>query len=157
MVASEESNRLYHVAKGLEGIVAAATQVSEVDGERGRLTLRGYDITELGDKATLEEVAYLLWHGKLPNKAELDALKAEMSKARQLPPSVLDALHALAPHCDGMHVLRMAVSMLSVGDCTVDNLALPANLVRAARLQAQIDPFTSPYRSCCICCPRWSP
>ena len=72
------------IARGLEGIVAAATQIAEVDGERGRLTLRGYDIRELAGRTTFEEVAYLLWHGKLPNRAEYEALHAEMSAAREL-------------------------------------------------------------------------
>lgn len=138
MDATDDSSRLYHVAKGLEGIVAAATQISEVDGERGRLTLRGYDVSELGGKASFEEVAYLLWHGNLPNRVELEALCDEMSRARHLPGPVMEALHTLSPHNKGMHMLRMAVSMLSQGDADVDNLALPPSLVRAARLQAQI-------------------
>ena len=52
---------------GLEGIVAARTELSEVDGQKGILTIRGYDIEELAGQITLEEAAYLLWHGKLPN------------------------------------------------------------------------------------------
>src|ERR1041385_6724833 len=104
------------VARGLEGIVAAATNIAEVDGEKGRLTLRGYDVSELSGRVTFEEVAYLLWHGKLPNKSELAELTAEMSAARDLPKPALDALHLLAPHASGMHVLRMDASMLSIGD-----------------------------------------
>ena len=57
------------VARGLEGIVAAATNIAEVDGEKGKLTLRGYDVSELSGKVTFEEVAYLLWYGKLPTRA----------------------------------------------------------------------------------------
>src|SRR5919202_3060214 len=84
------------VARGLEGIVAAATQIAEVDGERGRLTLRGYDIRELSGRVTFEEVAYLLWHGKLPNQSEYEALRAEMSAARDLPAPAMAALKDLA-------------------------------------------------------------
>ncbi|MFY8052668.1 MAG: citrate/2-methylcitrate synthase, partial [Armatimonadaceae bacterium] len=62
------------VARGLEGIVAAATNIAEVDGQNGKLTLRGYDISELSGNVIFEEVAYLLWHGKLPNQSELDSL-----------------------------------------------------------------------------------
>src|SRR5256885_2646058 len=90
------------VARGLEGIVAAATQIAEVDGERGRLTLRGYDIRELSGRVSFEEVAYLLWHGKLPNRAEYEALHTEMSSARHLPAPALVALRELSPQAVGM-------------------------------------------------------
>ena len=70
------------IYKGLEGITAAATQIAEVDGANGKLTLRGYDVGELSGKVTFEEVAYLLWNGHLPNAAEYEALKSEMSAAR---------------------------------------------------------------------------
>jgi citrate synthase len=122
----------------LEGIVAAATQIAEVDGEHGRLTFRGYDIRELAGRATFEEVAYLLWHGKLPDRAEYEALRREMSAARELPAPALAALRELAPHTDGMHLLRMGASMLSIGDSDVDNTAIESNQQRAARLQAQM-------------------
>ena len=126
------------VAKGLEGIVAAATRIAEVDGERGRLTLRGYDVSELSGRVTFEEVAYLLWHGTLPNQAELRELRAAMSAARDLPGPVLDALRLLAPYASGMHILRMTASMLSLGDADADTLDPASARTRAARLQAQM-------------------
>src|SRR5579862_3297774 len=93
------------VARGLEGIVAAATSIAEVDGERGKLTLRGYDITELSGRVSFEEVAYLLWHGQLPTQPEYNDLAREMRGARQLAPQALAALRDLAGCADGMHVL----------------------------------------------------
>lgn len=126
------------VAKGLEGIVAAATNIAEVDGAQGKLTLRGYDISELSGNLEFEEVCHLLWYGKLPTRAEFDKLKAEMSAARELPAPVIEALKALAPHAAGMHVLRMGAAMLSIGDESVDSLDVEASRRRAARLQAQI-------------------
>ena len=126
------------VARGLEGIVAAATHISEVDGENGRLTLRGYDVNELSGRVTFEEVAYLLWYGKLPSRAEYNELCAVMSAARELPPVVLDALRILAPHASGMHILRIAASMLSLGDDEVDSLDYAQSQRRAARIQAQM-------------------
>jgi citrate synthase len=126
------------VARGLEGIVAAATNIAEVDGKQGRLTLRGYDISELAGRTTFEEVAYLLWYGKLPDRPEYEALRAEMSAARELPAPALAALRDLAPHASGMHLLRMAASMLSLGDADVDSLEIESNRRRAARLQAQM-------------------
>lgn len=126
------------VARGLEGIVAAATHIAEVDGERGRLTLRGYDVGELSGRVTFEEVAYLLWHGKLPNQGEYNLLFKEMSGARELPPAALAALGNVAKEAEGMHVLRMGASMLSIGDAEVDNLDPDSSRRRAARLQAQM-------------------
>jgi citrate synthase len=126
------------VARGLEGIVAAATNIAEVDGEKGKLTLRGYDISELSGRVTFEEVAFLLWHGKLPNKQELDSLSTEMSGARDLHPAALSALKAVSSEAEGMHVLRMGASVLSIGDGDVDNLDPESSRRRAARLQAQM-------------------
>jgi citrate synthase len=126
------------VAKGLEGIVAAATNIAEVNGELGRLTLRGYDVSELSGRVTFEEVAYLLWHGKLPNASENDSLRNEMSAARELPGPVINALRSLSPHAPGMHILRIAASMLSIGDEDADSLDIASNQRRAARLQAQM-------------------
>lgn len=127
------------VARGLEGIVAAATNIAEVDGEKGKLTLRGYDISELSGNVAFEEVCYLLWHGKLPSRSEYETLSSEIKAARELPAPVLEALKALAPQVPGgMDILRMGAAMLSVGDTDIDNLDLEASRRRAARLQAQI-------------------
>jgi citrate synthase len=126
------------VARGLEGIVAAATKIADVDGAKGRLTLRGYDIGELSGRVTFEEVAYLLWHGKLPNEVELSELKSDLSFYRELQPTVLDALQVLAKQANGMHILRMGASTLSIGYEPKDSLALSVVERRAARLQAQM-------------------
>jgi citrate synthase len=132
----------------LEGIVAAATEIAEVDGEKGRLTLRGYDISELAGRVTFEEVAYLLWRGELPNRQEYDALQEDMRTARELPEPALKALRDLAPHAKGMDILRMGASMLTLDPLDAErNLValgsrsskeMEPNLRRAARLQAQM-------------------
>lgn len=137
-MSAQEDIGAPRVAKGLEGIVAAATHIAEVNGELGRLTLRGYDIRELSGKVSFEEVAYLLWHGKLPNRAEYQALKEEMSAARELHPSALAAMKEVAPHADGMHLLRIGASMLSLGDDDIDSLSIDAARKRASRLTAQM-------------------
>jgi citrate synthase len=131
-------SHIVHVARGLEGVVAAATHIAEVDGERGRLTLRGYDIGELAGRITFEEVAYLLLYGKLPNQTEYDGLLAEMRQARELPEATLKALRELAPHAEGMDILRMGAAMLSVGDPTLNDLDVAGSRRRAIRLLAQM-------------------
>jgi citrate synthase len=126
------------VARGLEGIVAAATNIAEVDGQNGKLTLRGYDISELSGNVIFEEVAYLLWHGKLPNQAELDTLLKTMSAARELPSEVVDCLKTIGSKATGMDIVRIGASMLSIGDDNLGSLDIEVNKERAARLQAQM-------------------
>src|SRR3954468_20614550 len=70
---------------GLEGIVAARTELSDVDGQKGILTIRGYDVEELAGQVSLEEAAHLLWHGKLPTQSELDDLQKRLVGYRRLP------------------------------------------------------------------------
>ena len=96
---------------GLEGVVAAQTAVSEVDGANGRLIYRGgYLIEDLAPAVTYEEVAYLLWHGELPDKAELDALRKQMASARALNKAARGALMSTEPATAPMDVLRTVVS-----------------------------------------------
>jgi citrate synthase len=96
---------------GLEGVVAAETAVSEVDGANGRLIYRGgYLIEDLVPVVSFEEAAYLLWHGELPNESQLDALREEMAGARALNKSARGTLTAIDPATDPMDVLRTVVS-----------------------------------------------
>ncbi len=96
---------------GLEGVVAAETAVSEVDGANGRLIYRGgYLIEDLVPVASYEEIAHLLWHGELPNEKELDALRQQMAAARTLNKSARGALMAMDGQIDPMDVLRTVVS-----------------------------------------------
>jgi citrate synthase len=100
---------------GLEGIVAATTQLSHVDGERGELLIAGYRVDELAEHATFEETTWLLWHGELPDAAQLEAFRAALAAARALP----DSTHALLRDgarrgLDPMDALRMAAGTLSL-------------------------------------------
>ena len=96
---------------GLEGIVAAQTTVSEVDGSGGRLIYRnGYLIEDLAPVAGFEEVAYLLWNGELPNRSQLADLRKQMAAARKLNDSACAALKGGDPATDPMDVLRTVVS-----------------------------------------------
>ena len=71
--------------RGLEGVVAAPTQLCDLDGTHGRLAYRGYDITDLARHASFEEVAHLLWHGDLPTAGELDRTTVALIAARDIP------------------------------------------------------------------------
>jgi citrate synthase len=114
VVANRASVHLHVVPEfspGLEGVVAAQTAISEVDGANGRLIYRGgYLIEDLAPVVEFEEVAYLLWHGDLPDKTQLDALCTEMAAARRLNKPARGTLMAVDPATDPMDVLRTVVS-----------------------------------------------
>src|SRR5258707_15860622 len=95
---------------GLEGIVAAQTTISLVDGANGRLVYRGYVIADLAEEMSFEEVAHLLWYGKLPTRAELDGLTLELAGSRALTPAATPTFNALPKDTDPMDVLRRVVS-----------------------------------------------
>jgi citrate synthase len=102
--------------EGLEGVVAATTALSHVFGEEGKLVYRGYDIHELAGRASFEEVAYLLWEGRLPNKSELASLQKSLGEQRQLPDHVVDVIRALPATAQPMDALRTGVSALGAID-----------------------------------------
>ncbi|HET7419675.1 MAG TPA: citrate/2-methylcitrate synthase [Candidatus Dormibacteraeota bacterium] len=96
---------------GLEGVVAAETSISEVDGANGRLIYRGgYLIEDLVPVVGFEEAAYLLWHGELPNEGQLEALQKQMAAARALDKSARGSLNAMDPAVDPMDTLRTVTS-----------------------------------------------
>jgi citrate synthase len=104
------------IAKGLEGIVANSTSLSDVLGKKGILIYAGYDINELAGKASYEEVVYLLWHGALPNRPQLDELKAQLSSERELPRGIEDFIKSAPIRSNPMDIMRTAVSMLGLYD-----------------------------------------
>jgi citrate synthase len=104
------------VAKGLEGIVANESRLSEVDGANGKLCYLGYSIDDLVAHCTFEETVHLLHRGKLPNRAELAALTADLRAQRSLPREVIDLLRLAPKDGNVMDVLRTAVSFLGVLD-----------------------------------------
>jgi len=104
------------VTDGLEGVVAASTRLSHVDGDAGRLTLAGYAVEDLAPHASFEEVAYLFLHGRLPDPAECAAFARHLSQRRALPAAAIEVLHhAAAAKAPPMDALRMAAPILSLG------------------------------------------
>lgn len=100
---------------GLEGVVAAQTRLSRVDGQRGELIIAGYPLAELAGKATFEETTFLLWHGCLPTQTELTAFQTELAQLRPLPGATLTLLQAAArKQIPPMDALRMAAGTLSL-------------------------------------------
>ncbi len=99
---------------GLEGIVAAETEIGLVDGESGRLVYRGCEAKELAGTHSFEQVAHLLWFGHLPGEVERENLAAELRRHREVPVEILRLIDQLPPGLDMMSVLRTAVSMMGV-------------------------------------------
>jgi len=127
------------IAKGLEGIVANSTALSDVRGEEGILIYAGYNINELAGKVSYEEVVYLLWHGELPNKAQLQSLHEELGAQRELPQGVIDFIKAAPKDANPMDVIRTGVSMLGLYDKVPTGEIDPAkNRQRAVSLTAKV-------------------
>jgi citrate synthase len=127
------------VSRGLEGIIANSTALSDVLGEKGQLIYCGYDINELVGKVSYKEVVYLLWHRKLPNRKELDTFVRELRSQRQLPEPVIDFLKSAPKDANPMDVMRTAISMLGLYDADNGKEATPEiNRRRATSITAKI-------------------
>jgi citrate synthase len=121
---------------GLEDVVATTSAICYLDGERGVLAYCGYDIHDLAPNATFEEVCYLLWHRRLPTKAELGDLQSQLAAARTLPESIIRLMRSL-PAVDGMDALRTLTSALAHYDAEANDSTPQAQYRKAVRLTAQ--------------------
>src|SRR5688500_4697627 len=127
-------------AAGLEDVVTGPSEITDVNGKTGQLIYRGYDIHDLVQNTTFEEVVYLLWYGSLPARGQLDEFANTLRSCYHLPQPIVESLKRYPRDADPMDVLRTSVSELSFYDpdkqSPVDDRT--ANLRRAARLQGQI-------------------
>ncbi|MEO7890130.1 MAG: citrate synthase [Vicinamibacterales bacterium] len=125
---------------GLEDVVAGQSAICFLDGDRGVLAYQGHDIHDLADPecgASFEEVCYLLWHGRLPTRAELGDLQTQLAAARALPEPIIRAMKML-PAVDGMDALRTLTSMLAHYDSDAPMQSPQANYRKAVRLTGQL-------------------
>ena len=125
------------VKPGLEGVVAGETAICSVRPE-GELVYRGYDVHDLAEQASFEEVAYLVLFARLPTRAELEAFDAELRANRTLPPGVVESLELLPSDAVPMDALRTAVSALALYDPDAGDDSGEANLRKATRLLARL-------------------
>ncbi len=131
------------VSKGLDGIIAAQTRLSDVRGEAGELIYAGYDINELAGKVTFEEVIHLLHWNHLPNRKELTELHAILAADRDLPKGVVDILRIVPRDTPPMDVIRTAVSATGCFDAQRDENSYDDQRRKAMRLIAQIPVITA--------------
>src|SRR5690606_28751440 len=132
-------------SRGLEGVVVAQTELSRIDGEKGRLIYRGYEIEDLAEHATFEEVCHLLWFGELPNEKQLADLRAKLAEAREVHPDIIEMLRRLPKDTHPMAALRTAASMLASYDPDAEDMSDEANVRKAIRLTAQLSTLTAAF------------
>src|SRR5688572_6356045 len=121
---------------GLEDVVATSSAICYLDGDRGVLAYCGYDVHDLAQLATFEEVCFLLWHRRLPSRAELGDLQSQLAAGRPLPEAIIRLMRALPP-VDGMDALRTLTSALAHYDAEANDASPQAQYRKAVRLTAQ--------------------
>jgi citrate synthase len=125
------------VATGLRGVIAAASSIGDVNGEKGELIYQGVNIHDLATKSTFEEVVFLLWNGRLPKRQELDELRQHIAASYQIPASILELIKGFPADADPMDSLRTAVSALALTDEDKRDLSRENSIKVATRLTAQ--------------------
>ena len=124
--------------EGLEDVVATSSSICYIDGDRGILSYRGYNVHDLAQHSTFEETAHLLWFGSLPSGSELEETRRKMAASRSLPRQVLDLLWGLPHNAVPMDVLRTAVSLLGLNDPDAGASGREENLAKSYRLTGQV-------------------
>jgi citrate synthase len=140
MADTATNSQVNLIKAGLEDAVVSTSEICFIDGHKGRLLYRGFDVDDLAAQSTFEETVYLLWHGRLPTKKELDAhVKALSATAnRRLPPKLIAMLRQFPRKTTPMEILRTGVSALSAFDPDADDNSREATLRKSVRLTAQM-------------------
>ncbi|MGB7070199.1 MAG: citrate synthase [Pyrinomonadaceae bacterium] len=123
---------------GLRGVVAAQSAIGDVNGEEGKLIYQGYDIHDLAEHSSFEEVIFLLWNGRLPKKDDLEELKAQFSSNYEAPSEIIGLMRQFPKDADAMDVLRTCVSMLDFYDEDAHGTDRESALKAAIKLTAQM-------------------
>ncbi|HKS41103.1 MAG TPA: citrate synthase [Blastocatellia bacterium] len=131
---------------GLEGIVAGESTLSDVNGQEGRLIYAGYDIHDLAEHSTFEEVIYLLWNGLLPTRPQLDELKQQLSSESGLPTEIQQFIRSIPKDANTMDMLRTVVSALSFYDPDKADMSREANVRRSIRLTAKFPTIVTTFQ-----------
>ncbi|MES2803455.1 MAG: bifunctional 2-methylcitrate synthase/citrate synthase [Bdellovibrionota bacterium] len=127
-----------NVKKGLEGVVMDTSSVSKVNAETNSLVYRGYPVQDLAENCTFEEVAFLMYNGELPNKAQLTEFSAKEKSLRDISKDNLNVIKALPKKCHPMDSIRTGVSFLGCEDERIWDAAPAVNMDKAIRLLAKI-------------------
>jgi citrate synthase len=140
------SNEANAVKAGLEGAVAASSSISYIDGNIGKLIYSGYNIHDLAQHSTFEEVIYLLWNNTLPTQSELDNLKAQLRQEPGIPVEIQQLIRTLPQGVNPMDMLRTVISALSFYDPDGQDMSREANLRKAIRLTAKFPTIVTTFQ-----------
>ena len=130
---------------GLEGIIAAQSEICDIDGQAGKLIYCGYNVDDLATRSSFEEVIFLLWHQRLPNQEELKRLKMELEENAEIPFEIMELLKKMAPRLSGMGMLRTFVSILAHFDPEAGDRSTSANEHKALRIVAKLPTLVAAY------------
>jgi citrate synthase len=133
------------LARGLEGVIAAISDITYLDGQKGQMLYKGYNAPDLAGRTKFEEVVHLLWEGELPTKCQLDVLSKSLAAERAVPPEVYDILRALPPKAHPMAALRTAVSYIGASDPEADVVTLDNFRKKAVSLTAKMATLTAAW------------
>jgi citrate synthase len=133
------------ISGGLRDVVALTSAICNVNGTAGTLSYYGYDIHDLTANSTFEEVIYLLWHGELPTRTQLDLHRRALAAERRLPWQLLALLATFPREAEPMAVLRTAVSALAMYDPETADTSRAANVRKAVRLTARIPTIVAAF------------
>lgn len=126
------------LVKGLQGVVVAESSICHIDGEKGKLVYRGYDIQDLAKYSSFEEVVFLLWEGKIPTKKELAKFKKNVNSNMHIPLEVKKFISSLPKKELPISCLRSIVSLLSAYDKEAEDMSMEANKRKALRIMAKM-------------------
>src|SRR5262249_32451383 len=132
---SESETKIH---RGLEGVVVDTTRISKVMPEINALVYFGYPVQELAEQCCFEEVAWLIWHGELPNACDLASLQTAERSRRHISPALLDVIRQSPRTAHPMDVLRTGVSFLGMEDTAPEKEDAATNLIRSIDLMAKI-------------------
>lgn len=132
---------------GLEDVVATTSSICDLDGKLGKLTYFGVDIHDLAQHSSFEETTYLLWHGKLPTRAQLEEVQDQFILQRPLPGRLVDIMRLLPTTTTPMDVLRTCVSALAAFDADLNDKSDTANQQRALRLTAVVPTIVASWEN----------
>ncbi len=132
-------------SEGLQDIIAAESSICLIDGKNSKLSYRGYDIHELCEKSTFEEVVYLLHYGRLPSKKALADFSASLAAEREIPKALEQTVLSFPKSANPMAVLRTAISLLSFYDADAEDKSVEANFRKAIRLIAKTPTLVAVY------------
>ena len=140
MADTAANSQVNLIKAGLEDAVVSTSEICFIDGQKGRLLYRGFDVDDLAAQSTFEETVYLLWYGHLPTRKELEAHTKALSATanRKLPPKLIEMLRLFPKKTTPMEILRTGVSALSAFDPDADDNSREATLRKSIRLTAQM-------------------